>query len=127
MHDPQCVFCQIWQGELPHRLLHVFNLGSPDAVRVFTPLDEIEPDHVILVPRVHFAYGIQNPRLAGIVTQCAHEFAAMHPERYGPADDPHYHVVNQNGKRAFQTVFHHHTHLYDARGQLMPWTYQRRS
>lgn len=100
-----CIFCKIVSGEIPSYVVY-----EDDDVKAFLDITQATPGHTLLVPKQHvadiFAY---DEILAGKVFSklpvLARAIKAINPEIKGM------NIVNNNGKVAYQSVFHSHVHL----------------
>ena len=100
-----CIFCKIIKGEIPS-----YTVYEDDVVKAFLGISQGTPGHTLVVPKKHvkdiFAY---DPDLAAAVfsriPKIARAMKASNPDIKGM------NIVNNNGKVAYQSVFHSHIHL----------------
>lgn len=107
-----CVFCGIWSGKEP-----AVGLWRGEGVMGFVPLNPVVPGHQLVVPAVHVADALENPRVTAEVMSVA---AAIAPK---PCN-----IITSAGREATQTVFHLHVHIVPRRaddGLALPWTAQQ--
>lgn len=100
-----CIFCKIIKGEIPS-----YTVYEDDVVKAFLDISQVTPGHTLMVPKKHvqdiFAY---DDELAQAVfarlPKVAWAIKASNPEIKGM------NILNNNGKVAYQSVFHSHIHL----------------
>ena len=100
-----CIFCKIIAGEIPS-----YTVYEDDVVKAFLDISQGTPGHTLVVPKKHvpdlFAYDedlaaavfSRRPKLARAVKNTNPAIKGMNE-------------VNNNGKVAYQSVFHSHIHL----------------
>lgn len=100
-----CVFCKIVAGDIPSVTVY-----EDDDVKAFLDLSQATPGHTLLVPKKHvqdiFEY---DEKLAETVFSRVPKIA-----RAIKASDPRItgmNIINNNGKVAYQSVFHSHIHF----------------
>lgn len=100
-----CIFCKIVRNEIPNVTVY-----EDDVVKAFLDITQVTPGHTLLVPKVHipdiFAYDTE---LAAAVFERLPKIV-----RAIKASDPAIkgmNILNNNGKVAYQSVFHSHIHL----------------
>lgn len=100
-----CIFCKIIKGEIPS-----YTVYEDDVVKAFLDISQVTPGHTLMVPKKHvqdiFSY---DDELAQAVfarlPKVARAIKASNPEIKGM------NILNNNGKVAYQSVFHSHIHL----------------
>lgn len=100
-----CIFCKIIKGEIPS-----YTVYEDDVVKAFLDISQVTPGHTLMVPKKHvqdiFAY---DDELAQAVfarlPKVARAIKASNPNIKGM------NILNNNGKVAYQSVFHSHIHL----------------
>lgn len=100
-----CIFCKIIKGDIPS-----YTVYEDDVVKAFLDISQGTPGHTLVVPKRHvkdiFAY---DPDLAAAVfsriPKIARAIKASNPAIKGM------NIINNNGKVAYQSVFHSHIHL----------------
>ena len=100
-----CIFCKIVKGEIPS-----YTVYEDDVVKAFLDISQGTPGHTLVIPKKHvpdlFAY---DEKLAAAVfsrlPKIARAVKASNPKIKG------LNVLNNNGKVAYQSVFHSHIHL----------------
>ena len=100
-----CIFCKIVAGEIPS-----YTVYEDDVVKAFLDISQGTPGHTLVIPKKHipdlFAYDedlaaavfSRIPKIARAVKNSNPAIKGMN-------------VVNNNGKVAYQSVFHSHIHL----------------
>jgi len=104
-----CVFCAIADGSAPARIVY-----SDDDVVAFLDIRPIRPGHTLVIPREHHADLGELPAELG-----AKMFAAAQrigtAMRRAPIDADGANLIINDGRAAFQTVFHSHIHVVPRR------------
>ena len=116
MH-PGCIFCKIIAGEIP-----ALRILRTDAALAFIDIGPVRPGHILLIPTVHAA------QLHELDDDSAAEIGRLLP-RLGVAvmsvtGAEGYHLLQNNGSAANQSVFHVHFHLIPRNsgdGPLLTW------
>lgn len=100
-----CIFCKIIEGEVPSRIVY-----EDEEVVAFLDQTQVTKGHTLVVPRKHvtdiFEYDDELaekvfsrlPKIARGIKNSDPAIEAMN-------------VMNNNGKLAYQSVFHSHIHL----------------
>ncbi|MCC7506542.1 MAG: HIT family protein [Saprospiraceae bacterium] len=105
MHN-NCIFCRIIARELPASIVY-----EDEAVIAFMDLYPINPGHVLVVPKAHYASLRELPADLGLkvfsvvkaVEQALWTAEGIHCEGTN--------VLQNNGRSAWQDVFHVHFHV----------------
>lgn len=104
-YDDDCIFCKILKGDIPSYTVYEDNI-----VKAFLDISQGTPGHTLVIPKTHvkdiFAYDSdlaaavfsRIPRIARAVQASDSAITGMN-------------IVNNNGKVAYQSVFHSHFHL----------------
>lgn len=100
-----CIFCKIISGEIPS-----FTVYEDQDVKAFLDISQTTPGHTLLVPKKHvtdiFAYDEQLAKTVfSRVPKIARAIKASNPVIEG------LNIINNNGKVAYQSVFHSHIHF----------------
>ncbi|SIS13196.1 HIT family protein [Williamsia sterculiae] len=100
-----CVFCEIVAGRSPARLVY----SDPDVIGLLD-IHPVRPGHTLVIPRRHVTdlSGLTD-ELGGKVFAAARRVAAAMRTSRIAADGVN--VLVNDGRAAFQTVFHHHVHV----------------
>lgn len=110
MNDDECVFCNIVAGTSPARFVYTW----PDAV-AFVPLDPVNDNHVLVIPRTHVPDAITDPDVSAATMRRAAELASQRP---------YSNIITSTGEAATQSVFHLHLHVvFRKQGDtlMVPW------
>lgn len=117
MKDTNCIFCKIANGEIPSKTLY-----EDENFRVILDLGPATKGHALILPKSHYANLYELPEeIAGEVMKLAKTMAAQLTEKLH-CDGLN--LVQNNGEKAGQTVFHFHMHLiprYKADTQKIGW------
>ena len=116
MHDPNCVFCRIVQGQLPSNKAY-----EDDQILAFHDVKPAAPVHILIVPKEHLEslYDAQarHEGVLGKIMALAPRLAREHG-----ADDGFRLIVN-TGRVGRQEVMHVHVHVVggkDPLGSMLP-------
>ncbi|WP_018179540.1 HIT family protein [Jongsikchunia kroppenstedtii] len=105
-----CVFCAIVDGSAPARIVY-----SDDDVVAFLDIRPIRPGHTLVIPREHHArLDTLPPELGGKMFAAAQRIGtAMQqaPVGSGRTIADGVNLALNDGRAAFQTVFHSHIHV----------------
>ncbi len=100
-----CVFCDIISGSAPSRTVY-----SDDTVIGFLDIRPVTRGHTLLVPRGHSArLADLDPEIGGRLFAAGQRVAAA--MRSGALAADGVNLVVNDGRAAFQTVFHTHLHV----------------
>ncbi|MCI1288057.1 MAG: HIT family protein [[Lactobacillus] timonensis] len=103
--EKNCIFCKIVRGEIPS-----YTVYEDDVVKAFLDISQNTPGHTLVVPKKHvkdiFAYDddlaaavfSRLPKIARAIKKSDPRIVGMN-------------ILNNNGKVAYQSVFHSHIHL----------------
>lgn len=100
-----CIFCKIINQEIPSAKVY-----EDDKVYAFLDLSQVTPGHTLLVPKKHveniFEYDQElAAETAARIPKIARAIQVAFPDSKGM------NIINNNGKVAYQSVFHSHWHL----------------
>lgn len=104
-----CIFCAIVAGDAPSRIVY-----ADDDVLGFLDIRPVTPGHTLLVPRTHSS-GLADlaPDLGAKLFTAGQRVAAAMKTSLG-ADGIN--LALNDGRSAFQTVFHTHLHVLPRHG-----------
>jgi histidine triad (HIT) family protein len=103
--DPTCTFCRIAAAELPASVVH-----ADEAVLAFMDINPVNPGHVLVVPRQHYAGLADLPEPVGArLFEVARRLAAA-VRRAGVRCEG-VNLFLADGAAAGQDVFHCHLHV----------------
>ena len=107
--DPDCIFCRIVAGRIPARKVH-----EDDELLAFHDIHPWAPVHVLVIPKQHSVDLTDTPApiLAGMLT--VGQRIAQATRASGLAATGNNVAIN-DGKSAFQSVFHIHLHVIPRR------------
>jgi len=100
-----CIFCAIVDGTAPGRVVY-----SDDAVLGFLDIRPVTRGHTLLVPRIH-STGLDDldPAVGASLFRAGQRLAAA--MKTGPMAADGVNLALNDGRAAFQTVFHTHLHV----------------
>jgi histidine triad (HIT) family protein len=118
MSDPDCLFCKIVAGDIPSIKVH-----EDERTVAFMDVNPGARGHLLVVPREHAPnlHEIDAEDLAA-VARSAQTMAGRVVDKLG-ADGVN--VIQNNGRAAWQTVFHYHVHVLPRWSDdpiKLPWT-----
>ncbi len=109
-----CLFCKIVSGEIPSTKVY-----EDEHLYAFKDISPVAPEHVVIVPKVHFAslneVTDETAIILGHLMKTVPEIAAMLGIK-----ESGYRLVNNCGADGGQTVFHIHYHLMGGRNLQWP-------
>lgn len=108
----RCVFCEIVAGRGPAKIVQ--RCRRHDTIAL-VPLSPVVDGHVLFIPREHVADLANDPRVTGMVMECASAYAGRYPSA---------NVLTSMGRPATQSVFHLHVHVVpraEDDGLMLPW------
>ncbi|MEI6046494.1 MAG: HIT family protein [Chloroflexota bacterium] len=102
--DENCIFCKIIAGQIP-----VAKVYEDEEVLAFMNLQQIQPGHTLVIPKVHYAniYEITDEALVQ-VTKVAARIARAAKQAF---DASGIQLLQNNGSVAWQSVWHLHQHV----------------
>ncbi len=115
MHDPDCLFCKIAQGQIPSRKVH-----EDDAFFAFHDIRPAAPIHFLIIPKDHVASMAQvtdaHAPMLGRMLALAPRLAMQ--EGCNPYPEGGFRLVVNTGTEGGQEVHHLHLHVL---GGPRPW------
>ncbi|WP_033542469.1 HIT family protein [Planococcus sp. CAU13] len=105
-----CIFCKIIAGEIPSVKIY-----EDEHVFAFMDIMPLSKGHTLLIPKTHreFVYDLQ-PDEAAQLFSVAPKIAAAIKETFEPVG---MNLLNNNGAKAGQSVFHFHLHFIPRYGE----------
>ncbi|MFX3660384.1 MAG: HIT family protein [Ectobacillus sp.] len=105
-----CIFCKIIEGRIPCAKVY-----EDEHVFAFLDISQVTKGHTLVIPKIH-----KQDVFALTSDIAAHVFAAVPKianaikKQYNPIG---FNILNNNGEKAGQTVFHFHMHLIPRYGE----------
>lgn len=99
-----CVFCKIVEGEIP-----AYKVYEDDDILAFLDISQVTVGHTLVIPKKHYENIFEldeegASKLFKAVTKVAKQLkTSLQIENLN--------ILNNNGKLAYQSVFHYHIHL----------------
>lgn len=105
-----CIFCKIIAGDIPSVKIY-----EDEHVYAFMDIMPLSKGHTLLVPKTHreFVYDL-SPGEAANLFSAAPKIAAAINETFQPVG---MNLLNNNGAKAGQSVFHFHLHFIPRYGE----------
>lgn len=109
-----CIFCKIIAGEIPSVKVY-----EDEHVYAFMDIMPLSKGHTLLIPKTHreFVYDM-TPEEAGQLFSVAPKIASAIKETFEPEG---MNLLNNNGPKAGQSVFHFHLHFIPRYGKRWIW------
>lgn len=105
-----CVFCKIINGDIPSA-----KVFENENVVAFLDLSQVTKGHTLIIPKVHKENLYElSPEIASNIFEVAPQIANALKATYNPVG---LNLVNNNGEKAGQSVFHFHMHLIPRYGE----------
>ena len=104
MRDDNCIFCKIAAGDIPSATIY-----EHEDFRVILDTEPASKGHALILPKEHYANLYEFPEeLAAKALIVAKKVITKMTDI---VECDGYHVLQNNGAVAGQTVFHYHMHL----------------
>ena len=99
-----CVFCKMVSGEIPVNIVY-----EDDTVFAFLDNYPIEKGHTLVIPKQHFENILDIPKetlehMYGVTQDITKSISQVF-------DVKDINILQNNGEKAGQSVFHHHIHI----------------
>lgn len=105
-----CIFCKIINGDIPSA-----KVFENEHVVAFLDLSQVTKGHTLIIPKIHKENLFElTPEIAKNIFEVAPTIANALKTAYSPIG---LNVVNNNGEKAGQSVFHFHMHLIPRYGE----------
>lgn len=105
-----CIFCKIVNGEIPSA-----KVFENENVVAFLDISQVTKGHTLVIPKVHKENVFElTPEIAQQIFEVVPKIANALKSTYNPVG---MNLVNNNGEKAGQTVFHYHVHLIPRYGE----------
>jgi histidine triad (HIT) family protein len=105
-----CIFCKIVHGDIPSA-----KVFENEHVLAFLDLSQVTKGHTLIIPKTHKENLFElTPEIAKNIFEVAPTIANALKTAYKPIG---LNLVNNNGEKAGQSVFHFHMHLIPRYGE----------
>lgn len=105
-----CIFCKIVNGEIPSA-----KVFENEHVVAFLDISQVTKGHTLVIPKVHKENVYElTPEIAQNLFEVVPKIANALKATYNPIG---MNLVNNNGEKAGQSVFHFHLHLLPRYGE----------
>ncbi|MCM3602282.1 HIT family protein [Robertmurraya korlensis] len=105
-----CIFCKIVNGDIP-----AAKVFENDHVVAFLDISQVTKGHTLIIPKVHKENLYElTPEISSELFKVAPKIANAIKDAYQPVG---LNLVNNNGEKAGQSVFHFHMHLIPRYGE----------
>lgn len=105
-----CIFCKIVNGEFPSA-----KVFENEHVVAFLDISQVTKGHTLVIPKVHKENVYElTPEVAQQIFEVVPKIANALKTTYNPIG---MNLVNNNGEKAGQSVFHFHLHLLPRYGE----------
>jgi len=105
-----CIFCKIIAGEIPSK-----KVFENEHVVAFLDISQVTKGHTLVVPKTHVKdiYEL-TPEISKNLFEVVPKIATAIKETYEPIG---LNLLNNNGEKAGQSVFHYHMHIIPRYGK----------
>ncbi|MDQ0224258.1 HIT family protein [Metabacillus niabensis] len=105
-----CIFCKIINGEIPSA-----KVFENEHVYAFLDISQVTKGHTLVVPKVHKENIYElTPDIASKLFEVVPQIANSIKEQFQPVG---MNLLNNNGEKAGQSVFHYHMHIIPRYGK----------
>ncbi len=105
-----CIFCKIINGEIPSA-----KVFENEHVYAFLDISQVTKGHTLVVPKVHKENIYElTPAIASKLFEVVPQIANSIKEQFQPVG---LNLLNNNGEKAGQSVFHYHMHIIPRYGK----------
>lgn len=105
-----CIFCKIINGEIPSA-----KVFENEHVYAFLDISQVTKGHTLVVPKVHKENIYElTPTIASKLFEVVPQIANSIKEQFQPVG---LNLLNNNGEKAGQSVFHYHMHIIPRYGK----------
>lgn len=105
-----CIFCKIVNGEIPSAKVY-----ENEHVLAFLDISQVTKGHTLVVPKVHMENIFDlTPEIAGKLFEVVPQIANSIKKQFNPEG---LNLLNNNGAKAGQSVFHYHMHIIPRYGK----------
>lgn len=104
MKDENCIFCKIANGEIPSATIY-----EDELFRAIMDLNPASRGHALVLPKKHFADAVElDEQEAAKILPVSAKLGKAMKAALGSSG---FHLLQNNGTSAGQTVFHYHMHV----------------
>lgn len=105
-----CIFCKIVAGEIP-----AAKVFENDHVVAFLDISQVTKGHTLIIPKIHKENLYElTPEIAANLFEVVPKIANAIKSAYEPIG---LNLLNNNGEKVGQSVFHYHIHLIPRYGE----------
>lgn len=105
-----CIFCKIINGEIPSA-----KVFENEHVYAFLDISQVTKGHTLVVPKVHKENIYElTPDIASKLFEAVPQISNSIKEQFEPVG---MNLLNNNGEKAGQSVFHYHMHIIPRYGK----------
>ncbi|WP_282035386.1 HIT family protein [Metabacillus indicus] len=105
-----CIFCKIVNGEIPSA-----KVFENEHVVAFLDISQVTKGHTLVIPKIHKENIYElTPEIARNLFETVPKIANAIKEQFQPVG---MNILNNNGEKAGQSVFHYHIHLIPRYGK----------
>ncbi|RTR31429.1 HIT family protein [Robertmurraya yapensis] len=105
-----CIFCKIVNGEIPSA-----KVFENEHVVAFLDISQVTKGHTLVIPKIHKENVYElTPDIAKNLFEVVPKIANALKATYNPVG---LNLLNNNGEKAGQSVFHYHMHLLPRYGE----------
>lgn len=105
-----CIFCKIVKGEIPSA-----KVFENEHVIAFLDISQVTKGHTLVIPKVHRENIYElTPEIASKLFEVVPQIANSIKEQFQPVG---LNLLNNNGEKAGQSVFHYHLHILPRYGK----------
>ncbi|WP_108671907.1 HIT family protein [Peribacillus acanthi] len=99
-----CIFCKIVAGEIP-----AAKVFENEHVMAFLDISQVTKGHTLVIPKVHKENVFElTPEIAKQIFEVVPQIANAIKTEFQPIG---LNLLNNNGEKAGQSVFHYHMHI----------------
>ncbi|MGM0876257.1 MAG: HIT family protein [Bacillota bacterium] len=105
-----CIFCKIINGEIPSA-----KVFENEHVFAFLDISQVTKGHTLVIPKVHKENIYElTPEIASKLFEVVPQIANSIKKQFQPEG---LNLLNNNGEKAGQSVFHYHMHIIPRYGK----------
>ena len=104
MHDPECIFCKILDGDIPS-----IKLYEDDETFAFMDINPLHDGHALIIPKEHHPNIFETPADVLVSVSRTTQVIAKAVQKALAPDGIN--ILQANGHGAAQSVFHIHFHV----------------